>query len=66
MATPQSPPITISAQQKEILSKITRQATADFREVRRAVLIIKIGEGQPNSMIAPALNCGIPKVKHWR
>ncbi len=66
MATPKSPQITISEQQKEILSKITRQTTADFREVSRARLILEIGEGQPNYKIAKAMNCGISKVRHWR
>ncbi|MGK5095114.1 helix-turn-helix domain-containing protein [Deltaproteobacteria bacterium TL4] len=66
MATPHAPQILISEQQEAILSKITRQTTADFREVSRARLILKIGEGQPNSRIARTLNCGIPKVRHWR
>lgn len=66
MATPHSPQISISEQQKEILSRITRQTTADFREVTRAQLILEIGRGQPNAKIAQTLNCGIRKVRHWR
>ena len=66
MATPHSPQILISERQKEILSKITRQTTADFREVNRARLILEIGDGQPNSRIARTMNCGIPKVRRWR
>lgn len=66
MARPHSPQITISEQQKEVLSRITRQRTADFREVDRAQLILKIGMGQPNAKIAKIMNCGIPKVRHWR
>jgi len=66
MATPKSPPITISEEQKRILSKITRQATANFREVSRASLILEIGKGEPNCKIAKTMNCSIPKVTHWR
>lgn len=66
MATPKSPQITISEQQKRILSKITRQTTADFREVSRASLILEIGKGEPNSKIAQKMNCSVPTVKSWR
>ena len=66
MATPKSPQISISSQQEAILSKITRQSTADFREVSRARLLLEIGEGPPNSKLAQAMNCSIPHVKHWR
>lgn len=66
MATPKSPSITISTQQKQILLKITRQSTADFREVSRASLILEIEKGKPNSRIANTMNCSITKVSHWR
>jgi len=66
MATPKSPSITISEQQKEILSKTARQSTACFREVSRASLILEIEKGKPNSRIAKIMSCSIDKVKHWR
>ena len=66
MATPHSPQISISEQEKAVLLKITRQTTADFREVCRGRLILEIGKGQPNAKIAQAFNCGVRKVRHWR
>lgn len=66
MGTPKATPIIISEQQQKILSKITRQATADYREVSRASLILEIGKGEPNYKIAQIMNCSIPKVTHWR
>ena len=66
MPAPKSPPIAVSEQQKEILAKITRQSTADFREVSRASLLLEIEKGKPNSKIAKIKNCSIDKVKHWR
>ena len=66
MPTPKSPPITVSEQQKEILMKIVRQSTADFREVSRASLILEIEKGKPNSRIAEIMSCSVDKVKHWR
>jgi len=66
MPAPKSPPIAVSEQQKEILAKITRQSTADFREVSRASLLLEIAKGKPNSKIAKIKNCSIDKVKHWR
>jgi len=66
MPTPKSPPIVISEQQKEILSKIARQSTADFREVSRASLILEVEKGKPNSRIAKVMGCSIDKVRHWR
>jgi putative transposase len=66
MPTPKSPSIAVSEQQKEILSKISRQSTADFREVSRASLILEIEKGKPNSRIAKTMSCSIDKVKHWR
>ena len=66
MATPKSTPIIISEKQQKILYKITRQGTADYREVSRASLILEIGNGKPNYKIAQTMNCSIPKVAHWR
>lgn len=66
MPTPKSPSIIVSEQQKEILSKIARQSTADFREVGRASLILEIEKGKPNSKIAKIMRCSVDKVKHWR
>ena len=66
MPAPKSPPIAVSEQQKEILAKIARQSTADFREVSRASLLLEIAKGKPNSKIAKIKNCSIDKVKHWR
>lgn len=66
MPTPKSPSIAVSEQQKEILAKIARQSTADFREVSRASLILEIEKGKPNSRIAKIINCSVDKVKHWR
>ena len=66
MPAPKSPPITVTEQQEEILSKIARQSTADFREVSRASLILEIEKGKPNSRIAKIMSCSIDKVKHWR
>lgn len=66
MPAPKSPSITVSEQQREILSKIARQSTADFREVSRASLILEIGKGKPNARIARIMSCSIDKVKHWR
>ncbi|MCI5132852.1 MAG: helix-turn-helix domain-containing protein [Candidatus Electrothrix sp. EH2] len=66
MPTPKSPSIAVSEQQKEVLSKIARQSTADFREVSRASLILEIEKGKPNSRIAKIMSCSIDKVKHWR
>jgi len=50
----------------KILPEITRQATADYREVSRASLILVIGNGKPNYKIAETMSCSIPKVTHWR
>ena len=66
MATPKSPLISISGQQKEILTKITRQSTADVREVSRASLILEIAKGKPNSRISNTMDCTVSKVRHWR
>jgi len=66
MPAPKSPPITVTEQQEEILSKIARQSTADFREMSRASLILEIEKGKPNSRIAKIMSCSIDKVKHWR
>ena len=66
MPAPKSPPIAVSEQQKEILAKIARQSTADFREVSRASLILEIEKGKPNSKVAKIIKCSIDKVKHWR
>lgn len=66
MPPPKSPLIAVSEQQKEILSKIARQSTANFREVSRASLLLEIEKGKPNSRIAKIMNCSIDKVKHWR
>jgi putative transposase len=66
MPAPKSPPIAVSEQQKEILAKIARQSTANFREVSRASLLLEIEKGKPNSKIAKIKNCSIDKVKHWR
>jgi hypothetical protein len=66
MPAPKSPPIAVSEQQKEILAKIARQSTADFREVSRASLLLEIEKGKPNSKIAKIKNCSIDKVEHWR
>ena len=66
MPAPKSPPIPVTEQQEEILSKIARQSTADFREVSRASLILEIEKGKPNSRIAKIMSCSIDKVKHWR
>lgn len=66
MPVPKSPSITVTEQQKEILSKIARQSTADYREVSRASLILEIEKGRPNSRIARIMSCSIDKVKHWR
>ena len=66
MPTPKSPPIAVSEQQKEILAKITRQSTADFREVNRASLILEIEKGESNPKIAKITRCSVDKVKHWR
>ena len=66
MPAPKSPLIVVSEQQKEILCKIARQSTADFREVSRASLLLEIEKGKPNSRIAEIMSCSIDKVKHWR
>ena len=66
MPTPKSPSIAVSEQQKEVLSKIARQSTADFREVSRASLLLEIEKGKPNSRIAKIMSCSVDKVKHWR
>jgi hypothetical protein len=66
MPAPKSPSIVISERQKEILSKIARQSTADFREVSRASLLLEIEKGKPNSRIAKVMGCSIDKVRHWR
>lgn len=66
MATPKAPPIIVSEQQRKILSRITRQATAEFREVNRALLILEIEKGGSNSGIARNMGCSTPKVSRWR
>jgi putative transposase len=66
MATPIAPKISISEKQKEILIKITRQTTADFREVSRASLLLEIEKGKPNSVLSKEMNYSIPTVSRIR
>jgi len=64
MATPKSTPIIISEKQQEILYKITRQGTADYREVV-ASLILEIGNGSPITRL-PNYELQYSKSCHWR
>ena len=66
LATPKAPPIIVSERQKKILSRITRRATAEFREVSRALLILEIEKGGSNSGIARTMGCSTPKVARRR
>jgi hypothetical protein len=66
LAAPKAPPIIVSERQKKILSRITRQATAEFREVSRALLILEIEKGGSNSKTACTMGCSTPKVARWR
>ena len=66
LAAPKAPPIIVSEQQKRILCRITRQATAEFREVNRALLILEIEKGESNSGIARTMGCSTPRVARWR
>ena len=66
LATPKAPSIIVSERQKQILSRITRRATAEFREVSRALLILEIEKGGSNSGIARTMGCSTPKVARWR
>lgn len=66
LAAPKAPPITVSEQQKKILSRIIRRTAAEFREVERASLILEIEKGGPNSGIARTMGFSTPKVVRWR
>ncbi len=66
LATPKALPVIVSERQKKILSRITRRATAEFREVSRALLILEIEKGGSNSGIACTMGCSTPKVARWR
>ena len=66
LAAPKAPPIIVSERQKRILSRITRRATAEFREVDRALLILEIEKGGSNSGTARTMGCSTPKVSRWR
>lgn len=66
LAAPKAPRIIVSERQKKILSRITRRATAEFREVSRALLILEIEKGGSNSGIARTMGCSTPKVARWR
>ncbi len=66
MAPPKAPQITVSEQQKQILSRITRRTAAEFREVERASLILEIEKGGSDSGIARTMGFSTPEVVRWR
>ncbi len=66
MPTPKSPEVVLSSPQRDILERISRRATASYREVLRAQLILLASEGLPNTRISKQLNCSSDMVKQWR
>lgn len=66
MPIPISPPIELSAQQRLIIEKISRQKTSSVRDVERSKLLLDISTGLSNAQIRTLRGYGRPKVRHWR
>ena len=66
MPIPISPTIQLSATQRLIMEKISRQKTSSVRDVERSKLLLDISTGLSNVQIALLTGHGRPKIRHWR
>lgn len=66
MPIPISPSIELSAHQRLILEKISRQKTSSVRDVERSKLLLSLSTGLSNAHIRTLTGYGRPKVRHWR
>lgn len=61
-----APPIILSAQEKQKLTRLARSGTTSMRLVRRARVVLLAAQGLDNQSIAAQLNLGRVQVGRWR
>lgn len=66
MAKPSAPQITILTGVYPILEKIIKSGKEEKRLVTRALLIVRMGEGKPNTQIGSEFKVQSKTVKKWR
>lgn len=66
MAKPYAPPITIPTGVYPILEKIIKSGKEEKRLVMRALLIVRMAEGKPNTNIGREFKVQSKTVKKWR
>jgi putative transposase len=66
MAKPYAPPITIPTGVYPILEKIIKSGKEEKRLVTRALLIVRMAEGKPNTQIGAEFKVQSKTVKKWR
>ncbi len=63
---PSTPPMPLSASQREVLDRLARSRTAAHREVQRARVLLMAADGEPNTVIASTAGVSPATVKSWR
>ena len=63
---PATPPLMITADQREVLERLARSQTAAHREVQRARVVLMAADGEPNSAVAASVGVSATTVKNWR
>src|SRR4051812_5955153 len=63
---PATPPLPMTAEQREVLERLARSRTAAHREVQRARVLLMAADGEPNSTIAATVGVSATTVKNWR
>lgn len=66
MAKPTAPQITISTGVYPILEKIIKSGKEEKRIVERALFIVRMGQGKPNTQIGKEFKVQSKTVKKWR
>jgi transposase len=61
-----APPLSVTAEQREVLETWSRSRVLPQRQVQRARIILLAAEGRANELIAKEVGCSKPSVLKWR
>src|SRR5438445_3611291 len=66
MANRPAPPLTLTTEQREVLTTGSRSRVLPTRQVQRARIVLLAADGRANETIARELGCSKPTVLQWR